>query len=136
VLPDGRVPRYLELRTNKPLYMDSKYQLTYDDGDVPSHYGWKQPARFDAIERMYKAAAAANGGKPAAPPAPRPAKALEAKVKQVIAELDAEGRWVSTYAGEGLTGQPKFADGFRYISSGVFNRNIELLGEYIAAPPP
>ena len=30
-----------------------------------------------------------------------------------------ESRWISTYAGERLVGQPKFAVGFRYIDSGV-----------------
>jgi hypothetical protein len=47
--------------------------------------------------------------------------------------LDADGRWVSTYAGERLTGQPKFAIGFKYISSAVFSQNVELLSAFIAA---
>jgi hypothetical protein len=54
-------------------------------------------------------------------------------VQRVIADLDPGGRWVSTYAGEGLVGQPKFAPGFRYLSSGVFARNVELLSEFVAA---
>ena len=56
VLPDGRVARYYELKTNKPLYMNQEYQLTYDDSAVPTHYGWKQPADFSKIERDYLAA--------------------------------------------------------------------------------
>jgi len=44
LLPDGTVARYYELKTNRPLYMDSRYQLTYDDSAVPGHYGWKQAA--------------------------------------------------------------------------------------------
>ena len=47
LLPDGRVARYYEFKTNRPLYMDAKYQLTYDDSAAPSHYGWKQAARFE-----------------------------------------------------------------------------------------
>ena len=35
---------------------------------------------------------------------------------------DADGRWVSTYDGEALVGQPKFAPGERYLSSAVFSR--------------
>ena len=31
LLPDGRVARYYELKTNKPLYMDQNYKLTYDE---------------------------------------------------------------------------------------------------------
>ena len=52
-------------------------------------------------------------------------------VLRVLRALDAEGRWVSTYGGERLVGQPKFERGFRYLDSGVFARNIELLAEYL-----
>jgi hypothetical protein len=128
VLPDGRIPRYLELRTNKPLYMDSKYQLTYDDADVPSHYGWKQGVRLDALEAAYRAAADGKAVEPK-----RSAKEVEAKARRAIETLDADGRWVSTYAGEGLTGQPKFAPGFRYLSSAVFNENVDALSAFIEA---
>ena len=44
LLPDGRVARYYELGTNRPLYTDAGYRLTYDDSAAPGHYGWKQPA--------------------------------------------------------------------------------------------
>jgi hypothetical protein len=127
LLPDGRVARFYELKTNKPLYMDAQYQLTYDDSAVPTHYGWKQPARFGRIEKEYEAAKA---GVDRAPPGP--AKDLEDRVRKVVRDLDAEGRWVSTYAGERLTGQPKFERGFQYLSSGAFSRNVETLTEYLS----
>lgn len=129
LLPDGRLARYYELKTNKPLYMDRKYQLTYDDAAVPSHYGWKQPARLKQIEKAYEAARAGE----AAAAGPRAAGELEKDVRRIIRELDREGRWVTTYDGERLVGQPKFATGFRYISSGVFSRNVEALSEYLRA---
>src|SRR5262249_51854494 len=97
LLPDGRVARYYELKTNKPLYMDASYQLTYDDSAAPSHYGWKQPARFDEIEK-----ACQDAKRGAGPARPRPANEFEEGVRRVIRELDAEGRWVTTYAGERL----------------------------------
>jgi PelA/Pel-15E family pectate lyase len=128
LLPDGRIARYQEFGTNKPLYMDAAYRLTYDDSAAPQHYGWKQPARFDAIEKAYLDAKAGRV------PAPvKAAVASEKDVRKILGELDAEGRWVSTYAGEGLVGQPKFADGFQYISSEIFSRNVEALSEFIAA---
>ena len=129
LLPDGRVARYYELKTNKPLYMNQRYELTYDDSAVPSHYGWKQSARFDRIAREYDAAKAGVPERPSGPP-----KDLGERVKKIVRELDADGRWVSTYAGEGLVGQPKFANGFKYISSAVFSRNVETLSEYLARP--
>ena len=126
LLPDGRIARYHEFKTNQPLYMDARYQLTYDDSAAPSHYGWKQNARFDAIEKAYQDAKAGRTPVP-------PHRASEKDVRKILGELDAEGRWISTYAGEGLVGQPKFSDGFRYISSDVFSRNVEALSESVAS---
>jgi hypothetical protein len=132
LLPDGQLARYYELRTNRPLYMNAQYELTYDDSAVPAHYGWKVPSRLEVIERSYEAS---RRGSPDEDP--RPLQALEAEVRTVIAELDAQGRWISVYAGQRLVGQPKFAEGFRYLSSAVFSRNVEVLSEYLArtAPP-
>src|SRR5262249_39521224 len=58
----------------------------------------------------------------------------EEDVRRIIKELDKEGRWITTVAGEPLVGQPKFERGFRYLSSDVFSRNIETLSEYLASP--
>ena len=124
LLKDGRAARYYEFKTDKPLYMDAKYQLTYDDGAAPDHYGWKQPARFDAIAKAYEDAKA---GRAPAPPAP----VTEKVVRKILAELDADGRWISVYAGERLVGQPKFAAGFKFLDSAVFAKNAEALGEFV-----
>ncbi len=129
LLPDGRLARYYELRTNKPLYMTAGYELTYDDSAVPGHYGWKQPSR---LERIAKAHAAARRGED---PAPSPsARQMEQEVRRILGELDKKGRWISTHAGERLVGQPKFERGFRYLSSAVFSRNVAALSEYLARP--
>jgi hypothetical protein len=131
-LPDGRMARYYELQTNRPLYMNRNaqvYSLTYDDTNLPSHYGWKQNTDVDQLEKEF-AGLRAGQTSSASKPAP---KNLDAKVRQIIASLDAEGRWVSTYAGERLVGQPKFATGFRYLNSDVFNRNVETLSEFLGA---
>ena len=65
----------------------------------------------------------------------KPAPVTEAEVRRVIATLDGQGRWRSTYAGEALVGQPKFAAGFVYLSSGVFSRNLNLLSEILRTNP-
>lgn len=126
--PDGRIPRYFELKTNRPLFMNQKYEIVYDPSAAPSHYGWTQPARFDEIEAAYHRAKA---GKPE--PAERSFEALEAEARRVIRELDPEGRWISVHKGERLVGQPNFERGFRYISSAVFAENLSVLSECIAA---
>lgn len=41
-LPDGQYARFYELQTNKPLYfVKDTYVLTYDDSNLPTHYGFK-----------------------------------------------------------------------------------------------
>jgi len=127
LLPDGRLARYYELRTNRPLYMTDRYELTYDDSGVPGHYGWKQPSRLDAIEKAYGEVKSGKGA------APAPAGPSEADVRRVLGELDDQGRWVSTYAGEGLVGQPTFARSFQYLSSAVFARNVAVLSDALSA---
>lgn len=126
LLPDGQLARFYELRTNRPLYMDADYRLTYDDSHAPSHYGWKAPARLDAVERAYQAALA-----DLRPLAPRTAKVSPGEVRRILDALDAQGRWVSTAAGERLTGQPKFPAGSRYLSSAAFSRNVQRLSAYL-----
>jgi len=126
LLPDGRVARYYEFGTNRPLYMNEKYELSYDDRNAPAHYGWKQNARFGEIEKEYISALKGN----------KISHSVSVKdpgknVHQVIMDLDQECWWISVYAGEGLVGQPKFLPGFRYISSEVISNNLNTLSEYI-----
>ncbi len=163
VLPDGRMPRFRELETNRALYMTRKpgvsgrssdpgyYDFSYSDKNLPSHYGWKQPQHLDELSRQF--AALQKDPRPSArvtqrfapegklftvgvndPAAARPRAELEPEVRRILNELDREGRWVTVHDGVNrLVGQPKFAKGFRYIASNVFNYNVQLLSDYIAA---
>jgi hypothetical protein len=135
-LPDGRMARYYELQTNRPLYMNRKgqdYFLTFDDTDLPAHYGWKQQTEIDELEKDF---AGAQAGRPRAIQM-RSAAELEKQVRQIVGELDEQGRWIVTYSGDrnghDLVGQPSFKPGFRFLSSTVFNRNVETLSDYISA---
>jgi hypothetical protein len=129
-LPDGRLARYYELKTNRPLYMTRRadeYSLTYDDSMLPDHYGWKVASRLDAIEAACQSLLK-TGHLPNHEPAP---DELRRDVESTIAALDEEGRWISTFAGEGLTGQPRFKSGDRYLSSAVFSRNLDTLSRFL-----
>jgi hypothetical protein len=57
-------------------------------------------------------------------------------VRKIIADFDAEGRWITTYGGERPVGQPRFALSFRFLSSDVFSRNVETLSAYVVATGP
>ena len=56
-LGDGKVARYYELETNRPLYMERQgkdYSLTYDDTNLPDHYGWKNDSKVVHLEAALK----------------------------------------------------------------------------------
>ena len=126
MLPDGTLARYYELQTNRPLYVDSKYQLTYDASDAPSHYSWTVSANFKRIKDNYgklKSGQRLNTTK---------RRGVDSnRVREVVEQLDEQGRWVSRYEGQRLVGQPKFPVGFRYIASDVFNENIAVLCDFV-----
>lgn len=57
--PDGKWARFYELHTNRPLFCEAQtYQLTYDDSNLPTHYGFLIDSGFGRrIERMREALA-------------------------------------------------------------------------------
>lgn len=129
---DGRLARYYELRTNRPLYMFRRgdvYTLTYDDSKLPKHYRWKIDSRLGEIEELYSKLKRNVGTDDES----KSAVNIERQVREVIKKLDHKGRWISIYRGEQLVGQPKFELNSPYISSAVFSANIELLSEYMIA---
>ncbi|UCD53330.1 MAG: hypothetical protein JSW27_11910 [Phycisphaerales bacterium] len=132
LLPDGRLARYYELRSNRPLYTHRRgdtYTLTYDDEDLPKYYDWKVESRLEALSAQYSQVRYGLE-----PKDDRPSRAeLEQKVRAIIDDLGERGRWVSVYRGERLVGQPKFQRHYRYIASAVFARNLEMLSDYLIA---
>lgn len=128
MLSDGRLARFYELQTNKPLYMTKDYQLTYDDSDVPTHYGFKVGSQLKRLEREYAAAKT-----PARTSGPPNAARLAPTVRELISQLDDQNRWVTAATGDRIAGQPKFSRGQPFISSAVFARNLETLCLYIEA---
>jgi PelA/Pel-15E family pectate lyase len=136
LLPDGQLARYYELRTNKPLYMTRKYELTYDDSDVPTHYGFKVASHLKDLEERYEELKAGRRPDRAVTDRSDVAKDLDRRAHEIIRQLDDEGRWISEHDGEALVGQPKFVRGQRYLSSAVFSRNLETLSAHLEATRP
>ena len=140
-LPDGRLARFYELKTNRPLYFSRKYELTYDDGDMPTHYAFKVPDWTDEIDREYQRLRARDpgpgpGDRPGAKAKPArsgPDQSLTSRVKSVVAALDESGRWVTE--GKLQTQAPPV--GIRkVISTDVFVRNVGTLARYLDATRP
>jgi hypothetical protein len=129
-LPDGRMARYYELETNSPLYMERQgdvYSLTNDDSNLPKHYSWKNEPLLDLIKNAYRAVV----GKKSLEPILDPVDNSDATVESILKNLDATGRWVSTYNGESLIGQAKFKPGDKYLSSEVFSDNVTALVRWL-----
>ncbi|HET6409676.1 MAG TPA: hypothetical protein VFG14_17440, partial [Chthoniobacteraceae bacterium] len=124
LLSNGQLSRYYELQSNKPLYLTHDYQLTYDDTDLPAHYGWKVQPRIARLE------SALAKVKPSIP-ITKPKKRTLEQIRAIIASLDAAGRWITPYDAQELVGQPKFKKGDPFIASEVFNKNLEALADYI-----
>lgn len=129
LLKDGRLARYYELQTNTPLYMTETYELTHDDSNVPQHYGWKSESHLDRIEKKYVELKAGNKTSVKA----KTGTQLEKQARQIVGDLDAEGRWISKATGESLVGQPKIRGNDLYLSSAVFSKNVEALSAYLSA---
>ncbi len=129
--PDGRLARFYEMKTNKPLYCTKSYELTYSDADTPTHYSFFSYSSLDAIEVDYRAACDVEGkGLHEYKTEPTAAPPSAEEVKILITTLDARGAWVEPgrlrYHGE--------EDPTReIIDSQTFISNMSILSAYIAS---
>jgi PelA/Pel-15E family pectate lyase len=135
-LPDGRLARFYELHTNRPLYFTREYELTYDDSDVPTHYSFKTGDWTANLLRQYEVLAKKPVDQPPSaapyrPPAMSPA--LADRTREVIRSMDARGAWIE--AGS-LRYDDDQDDTREVIDCSTFVRNIRQLADYLAAADP
>ncbi|NPV47139.1 MAG: polysaccharide lyase [Armatimonadetes bacterium] len=126
LLPDGRIARFYELQTNRPLYFTRDYQLTYEANDLPTHYSFILQPSLDRVEAEYQAVAAARPDQ--LWPLPAPPAPSAAEVARVIAALDERGAWVEP-------GPTMDAHDLKppsgVIQSQTFVENVSLLCRYL-----
>ncbi len=132
-LPGGRLARFYEMRTNRPLYFTKDYRLAGDDADVPTHYSFKVSDGTESIAReceRLRRLAPDDPKRMLRPDEPRADRVLLDEVKRVIAAQDGRGRWVEDgrlrYHGPG---DPTT----RVIRCDTFIRNVEVLTRFLAA---
>jgi PelA/Pel-15E family pectate lyase len=134
VLPDGRLARFYELRTNKPLYFTKDYGLTYSDSDMPTHYSFKVSAHLRDIERAYRELlqATPENLKPKLQAGKRPnlSSTLAGRARSVIDSMDGRGAWVE--AGK-LRYHGDSDDTREIIQMSTFVRNLKVLAQFIGA---
>lgn len=123
-LPDGRLARFYELHTNKPLFFTQDYVMTYDGSNVPTHYSFYTELRADKIETLYEWVKA---GKALAPPVPDPGEVARA-ARRALETLDARGAWLSDRPLKKIT----LPEGAKTISCSDFIHNVDALSNYIA----
>lgn len=143
-LPDGRLARFYELQTNKPLYFTKAYELTHDGSDVPTHYGFTVASKLDELQRKHDKVSAMSAEQLAELRAPKPDKAkvdgakadggkaaaaLAQEARAAIAALDERGAWVEDGR---LKYHPKNDPTNRVITSETFIKNAGVLSRYLA----
>jgi hypothetical protein len=109
-LPDGTWARFYELNSDRPLYVDNNYKVTYDDRDLLSHYRMKgafniQPL-LDRMTLHDTEKVASGSGFWVNSADDLEEHEVEAEAQRLIGSQDAEGRWIE---GDWIEGQ-KFID--------------------------
>lgn len=133
--PDGRLPRFLELQTNRPLYLTQKYVVTYNDNDLPTHYGFIVKSDLSRIESELKKAESLREDQIGVIAKRKPAKMSDSLARQAaerIAALDDRGAWVE----KGQLKTHPETPGNQIIASATFIKSLLVLAEYVAAATP
>jgi len=129
-LPGGKLARFYELKTDKPLYFTKDYQLTYSDKDAPKHYGFQFDSRLDRIEAEYQRLLKSGPGErtKGSPSAQK----LADKVRKIIDQQDEHGAWVERGGLDAHDVTPESG----IIQSKTFVDNVRTLADYIVATAP
>jgi len=110
--------------------------VTYSDGDMPTHYGFKSRSRLDAIASKYerlseKSETAWHPVSALQPPAtPEPSANMAKTVAAIIDAQDERGAWVEP---ANFRARSDMTKGAPSLTTRTFNRNILTLARFIAA---
>lgn len=128
----GKLARFYELNSNRPLYMTREYQLTYEPNDLPTHYGFIVSSSVETLQKRLerltstkwiapKDSVSSDGNRNKKKPA-------DGEILAVIEALDSRGAWVE----EDRLIYHKRPDVKRVIKSETFAHNLDLLSRYLA----
>ena len=143
LLPDGRIARYYELQTNKPLYLErgeggKGFVLTYSDQKASSNYGWKWESELEALESFRQKIE--RGEKVVFPRVEKERWAsppTEAEIAMILKEQKADGSWPVTDEERGwmrdAAGGKKTRPAGGVIYSLDFVQNVKALSAWLRA---
>ena len=131
-LPSGKVARFYEMRTNRPLYMTKEYELTYSDADVPTHYAFSvnlgswpidELLNMDEPTRLRQLSDFQTRYRNRSLPRPN-----DRVVAEVLRSLDERGAWVTngTLRSAPDKGRTLVIDNY------VFVRNVNVLLAFLS----
>jgi len=131
-LPDGRLARFYELKTNRPLYFTKQYELTYSYEDMPTHYTFITESWLDSLEEEYNRllkTAPSNLQTQGGEKTQRLSPALAAQVRTIIDNMDARGAWVE----RGQLREHKIKPETGIIDCRTFVNNVGTLCQFLTA---
>lgn len=132
-LPGGKMARFYELKTNRPLYFTKQYELVYTADDLPTHYGFITGSKVDRLRSDYEKLVATDPAKlnpTKKPPKYELSSSLTTAARAVIDALDTRGAWVEDGKLNDADPEGKVK---RIISTQTFIKNIDTLSRFIAA---
>ena len=134
LLPNGQLARFYELKTNKPLYFTKDYVLTYDDSDMPTHYGFKVSSKLVQLRRSYETSLKAPPNHSpiwtAERSAPKPYSGLNKAAAELVDAMDARGAWLES--GE-LKAKGNDTREQKIITTKTFAQNLRTLSRFVGS---
>jgi hypothetical protein len=133
-LPSGRMARFYELKTNRPLYFTKQYELVYTADDLPTHYGFITSSNIAGLRADYEKLVATDPAK--LKPAAKAEKfelspSLTSAAHRAIDSLDSRGAWVEPGRLRANDQVKNTVD--RVITTQTFIRNLDALSRFVAA---
>lgn len=139
-MPNGRLARFYEMKTNRPLFMKRHqekgkwiYEVTYDSRNLPDHYGFIIDSKVAALRKQFNSLAAKTQlTKPSLQKdnVPKMSASRSKQAKSLIAAMDNRGAWVEQGT---LKFHPKTNGPISIIDCNTFARNVVTLAEFVAA---
>jgi len=133
-LANGRLARFYELKTNKPLYFTKQYELVYTSDDMPTHYAFIIGSNVAKLREDYEKLTKTDSAKLKSVPKAednKSSESLTASARSAIDSLDSRGAWVESGRLRAGTQTPNHVD--RVITTQTFIRNLTALSRFIAA---
>lgn len=133
LLDDGQLARFYEIGTDRPLYFNRQYELTYTDDDLPTHYGFKVSSKLERLTNRYQKLSEQGASRRTSLKAFNPPKLSDQLTNQAdaaIAALDARGAWVQAGELKNFSNEEQVD---RVIDTRTYLENLQTLAGFVAA---